>query len=176
MQQPLDCLTVSRLSWDDLARIEGFVTRCTDFFVLIEGAFDATTAAHDLLQDVPPGIDPGKKHVFAWEAGGEIAAVVDLIEGYPADRDWYVSLFLLAPERRGQGLGRTLWAEAEGWIRRAGGRTARLIVQHQNPAARRFWEAAGFAVEGETVQILPHRENPIWKLRKEIGAPSLTSH
>lgn len=48
------------------------------------------------------------------------------------------------PERRGQGLGAALVAEAEAWFRRRGATFAQVDFAPANTAASGFWQAQGF--------------------------------
>jgi GNAT superfamily N-acetyltransferase len=52
------------------------------------------------------------------------------------------------PEAWGHGVGRRLLADAEAALRQAGFRQATLWVLDDNPRARRFYEASGWAVDG----------------------------
>lgn len=51
-----------------------------------------------------------------------------------------------------------------------GATTVRLIVQKQNPRARRFWERQGFAVEREMVAKAGKLESPVWLLQRSLEA------
>jgi ribosomal protein S18 acetylase RimI-like enzyme len=56
------------------------------------------------------------------------------------------------PNRWGQGLGRTLFTHATGRLASLGYSTAMLWVLESNTRARRFYEIAGWAVDGGTKQ------------------------
>jgi ribosomal protein S18 acetylase RimI-like enzyme len=53
-----------------------------------------------------------------------------------------------------------------------GATTVRLIVQQQNPRARRFWERQGFTVEREMMATAGKLESPVWLLRRDLQAPA----
>jgi ribosomal protein S18 acetylase RimI-like enzyme len=54
----------------------------------------------------------------------------------------------VAPEARGQGLGRRLLDEVEAWIRSVGGRVIRLSVTDRAEAAAALYRSAGFEPDG----------------------------
>jgi ribosomal protein S18 acetylase RimI-like enzyme len=54
----------------------------------------------------------------------------------------------VAPEARGQGLGRRLLDEIEAWIRSVGGRIARLSVTDEAEAAGGLYRGAGYEPDG----------------------------
>lgn len=147
-----------------------FCRQCSEFFTLVAGDAPAENTARLLLQSRPPTVPPAGKHLIGFAQGGEIIALVDLLEGFPEEAEWYVGLLLLAPLQRSRGLGTAVWNAMEGWIRDAGGRRIRLIVQKQNPAAARFWSGVGFAARGEVEQVLSNRTNICWRFEKELTA------
>lgn len=61
---------------------------------------------------------------------------------------WMIHGFRVAPEFRGQGLGRALLDEAGRTVRARGGRKLSLRVLASNRRARAVYAAAGFVVEG----------------------------
>jgi ribosomal protein S18 acetylase RimI-like enzyme len=54
----------------------------------------------------------------------------------------------VAPEARGEGIGRRLLDELEAWIRSVGGRTARLSVTDEAEAAAALYRSAGYEPDG----------------------------
>jgi ribosomal protein S18 acetylase RimI-like enzyme len=61
----------------------------------------------------------------------------------------------VAPEHRGEGLGRRLLGEIEGWIVFCGGASAQLSVADNALVARRLYETAGYRPDGEQSES-PH--------------------
>ena len=159
-------LHASRIAHVDLPALTELCVSCSAFFDMVEGKPGSQQAAEEILRLVPPGKDERCKHLFGFSCDGSLLAVADLGEDYPNDQDWYVALFLVVPASRRSGLGSRIWSRIEEWIRSRGGKDIRLIVQQQNPDARRFWEAHGFAVVDETIQTFPDRENRVWRMLK----------
>ena len=61
----------------------------------------------------------------------------------------------VAPDARGQGLGRRLLVEIESWIASCGGSEVRLSVTNRATAARRLYESAGYELDGRS-EPSPH--------------------
>ena len=57
---------------------------------------------------------------------------------------WYINMFAVLPEARGQGLGAGLMAEAEAQAKAAGHSAIALIVAESNSAATGFYRKLGF--------------------------------
>jgi GNAT superfamily N-acetyltransferase len=158
-----------RLALGDRARVTELCARCREFFTLVVHEPGAEANAVDLLEIGPPGVEPARKHVFGFERDGELVGAADLIEDYPAPGVWCVGLLLLVPEERQQGLGHRLWAALEAWVGGRAGHTVRLVVQEQNPGARRFWTRAGFVLESEVEQVLPTFTQKVARLQKTVA-------
>jgi ribosomal protein S18 acetylase RimI-like enzyme len=168
-------LTVSRITRHDLPALTELCVACSAFFEMVEGKAGSQPIADEILELVAPGKTADDKHLLGIWRDGSLLAVADLAEDYPDAHDWYVALFLVAPASRQRGLGSRIWKAIESWIRQCDGKNIGLIVQHQNPDARRFWEAHGFSVTDEAVQRLPDRENRVWRMHKSKGTEPLAT-
>ena len=58
--------------------------------------------------------------------------------------DWYINMFAILPEARGQGLGARLMAQAEAQAKAAGHSAIALIVAESNGSATGFYRTLGF--------------------------------
>ena len=161
-------LTAKKLAPSDETAITSFCQQCSAFFTLVAGEAHAADTARQLLEARPRSVDVTRKQVIGFERGGQLIAIVDLLEGYPHEANWYVGLLLLSPEERARGIGTAIWNATETWIRGEGGSHARLIVQEQNPDAVRFWRTVGFTANGTTEQISPTRTNRCWCFEKPL--------
>jgi ribosomal protein S18 acetylase RimI-like enzyme len=72
--------------------------------------------------------------------GGALAASV--MVGCDGHRGW-VYYLAVAPERRREGLGRTMMAAAEAWLRERGAPKLQLMVREENEEALGFYAALG---------------------------------
>ena len=161
-------LAVERLSSVDQVAVADLCHRSTEFFELVEGYPASEETAAELLEAVPPGVEPARKHVLGFRRETALIGAVDLIDGYPGTGEWYVGLLLIEPSERGRGLGDAIWSELEGWIRSRGAHAVRLVVQEKNGGALRFWQSHGFVIDGESQQVLPKITNRIWHMRKDL--------
>ncbi|MGZ5444569.1 MAG: GNAT family N-acetyltransferase [Thermoanaerobaculia bacterium] len=160
---------VIRLQQTDLPRLSRLCADCTAFFELIEGQSGGEATAADILGPLAPEHARGTKHVFGLQRDDELIGVAELLDGYPSAQEWFIGLLLLHPEHRRGGLGARVCAALLDWIRVRGGVAVRLVVQHQSPLARVFWERQGFSVEREAVSHVGRLDNPVWILLRQLG-------
>ncbi|MCA9973477.1 MAG: GNAT family N-acetyltransferase [Anaerolineales bacterium] len=84
---------------------------------------------------------------FGMFADGRLVAIA-LTEEQPWNRTLWVWEFHVAPDYRGQGIGRQLMSHVAGVARTLGMRTMVCETQNWNVPAIRFYRAVGFALEG----------------------------
>ena len=169
----VDGRALERLGPADLGRLAELCVRCSDFFELIGGEPATEATAAEILGPLAEKVARGTKHVWGLEEGGRLMAVTELLQDYPAAGEWYVGLFLIAPERRRQGLGARICAAIRDWIAGQGGTTLRLVVQPQNGDARRFWEREGFAIEREVMSRTGRLEGAVAVLKASVSVVSV---
>src|SRR4051812_43110782 len=93
------------ISGDAVEELQVLLERCEAFEILVTGHPPDPHAAEDLVVEVPPDHPLRDKLVIGvWTSQG-LTAAVDLLRHFPAERDWYLGLLLVAPEARNQGLG-----------------------------------------------------------------------
>ncbi|WP_094586314.1 GNAT family N-acetyltransferase [Synechococcus sp. BO 8801] len=165
-------LSFRPLTQADRQRLESLCIACSDFFECIEAQPGGCETAAELLGPLAPDVGSGEKSLVGVEFGRELVGVVELLAGFPGPQEWYVGLLLLHPERRGAGAGTAIWEHLRQQMTQEGATTVRLIVQQQNPRARRFWERQGFTVEREMMATAGKLESPVWLLRRDLQAPA----
>ncbi|WP_200913244.1 GNAT family acetyltransferase [Sphingomonas sp. Leaf10] len=72
------------------------------------------------------------------------AVIGSVMVGYDGHRGWIYYL-AVAPDRQGQGVGRTLFAAAEDWLRALSVPKIQLMVRSDNAVALGFYDAIGLA-------------------------------
>jgi GNAT superfamily N-acetyltransferase len=159
---------VALVSGSAVAELQELLERCADFEVMVTGSPPDVNAAADLLVEVPPDHPLRDKLVIGVWTDQGLTAVIDLLRDFPDPHAWYLGLLLVAPEARGRGLGAAVVAALRLWVAAQGGWTLRLIVQEQNPAARRFWIQQGFVEVGAAVQELEDRTNQVSRLELRL--------
>jgi ribosomal protein S18 acetylase RimI-like enzyme len=77
------------------------------------------------------------------------AIVATAMVGHDGHRGW-VYYVAVDPDRRAQGLGRTIMNAAEDWLRQAGIAKLQLLVRRSNAKAGAFYQSLGYT-EAETI-------------------------
>lgn len=156
----------------DRLRLAELCRECTGFFELVEGQPGGLRTADEILGPPPAHVVSGTKRVFGVERGDRLIGVVEILAGYPGPDEWQIGLLLLSPDVRDAGLGTRVWLGVRSWVSRQGGKLVRLVVQKQNPAARRFWEKQGFTVEKEMVVPAGRLSSSAWVMVLHLAEAS----
>lgn len=82
------------------------------------------------------------------EVDGELVGFVSVGPGTDADTDGELYAIYVLPDHWGSGVGRALMEAGEERLRELGHQHAVLWVLEDNPRARRFYEAAGWTLDG----------------------------
>ena len=98
------------------------------------------------LHLAPPEVDPGDKHYVGFYQDGALAAVMDLIDGYPEERDCFIGFFMMNKSLQGRGIGSELIREVCACLGENGYGAVRLGIDKANPQSTHFWKKNGFAV------------------------------
>lgn len=78
------------------------------------------------------------------------ALIGSAMVGYDGHRGW-VDYVGVDPDRRGEGLGRTLMEAAEAWLKTLGAPKLQFMVRHENTVALGFYERLGYEIQATTV-------------------------
>jgi ribosomal protein S18 acetylase RimI-like enzyme len=121
--------------------IRVFARPDTEAVVELWRAAGLTRPWNDPRRDIERKLTVQPELFLVAEADGEIVGSV--MAGYDGHRGW---LYYLAadPQRRGEGIGRALVAEAEAKLLAMGCPKVQLMVRPDNTAARGFYEALGY--------------------------------
>lgn len=123
----------------DAPAIQAVLDSDAETWRMLEGAALRPDEAAHLLTEVPPGVPLARKYLWL---GNDV--VIDVVEGYPDPRTWYLGLIFIAPRARGAGLGTCLIEELCSYISEHRGSWLRLAVVAENHAARRLYDRLGF--------------------------------
>lgn len=156
------------LGEEDLPRLTDLCAASAAFFDLIAAPGSAAERAIEILGPLPASVARGTKHVLGVARDGDLVAVVELVEDYPAAAEWFLGLLLVHPDARRSGLGSAVWEHLRLWIQGRRGTTIRLLVQKTNPDARRFWERCDFACTGEGVALAGGPSGEAWRMQRTI--------
>mgnify|MGYP001625433427 CR=1 FL=1 len=104
------------------------------------------------LAALPPGRELRHKLFLGLFQGAVLAAVLDLVEGYPDEGSLYIGLLELAVEFHRQGLGTRLVRALKTAAGEAGFSALRLGCYDRNTPGMAFWNAMGFEKEGAVLR------------------------
>lgn len=128
----------------DAADVADLYSRCTDYFLLQDGAGPTLADARGLFTDVPAEKNVGDQTVLGWRGPDGLYAIVAILRDYPHEGTWYLGFMLVDPARRGRGVGRLIYSTVEAWAVAKGAIEIRLAVLEANVSGERFWRSLGF--------------------------------
>lgn len=109
------------------------------------------------LAALPPGKSPADKFYLGFfapegpEGPKTLAAVLDLILGWPRPDTAYLGLFMVAGPLQGRGAGSEILTGCLARLTALGFAAVRLAVDEGNPQSLAFWRKNGFALTGERI-------------------------
>lgn len=116
-----------------------------------------TVPWNDPHRDIATARAAADADVIVGDDAGRIVA--SAMVGYDGHRGW-VYYVAIDADRQGQGLGRSVMAEAEAWFRRRGVPKAELMVRRRNDKVRGFYKALGWTEEPVSVYSRRFDDSP----------------
>ncbi|MBR4193859.1 MAG: GNAT family N-acetyltransferase [Oscillospiraceae bacterium] len=104
------------------------------------------------LHITPPGIGPSDKYYTGFYSETDLAAVLDLIDGYPDQNACWIGFFMMNKRLQGRQLGTEIIQHLCRYLREAGYTMLRLGIDKDNPQSTHFWKKNGFRVVREVKQ------------------------
>jgi GNAT superfamily N-acetyltransferase len=140
-------LTASELAEADLPAVQALYESNPAYFEIAKGELAGPDAAREGFETVPPA---DMSYTRVWrigvhDAAGALVAIIDVVEDLLAPRIWHVGFFMVAGAAQGRGIGRSVYAALEAWMRARGADWSRLGVVAGNVRAERFWRAQGYS-------------------------------
>ena len=116
---------------------------------------DAVPSEQSILRDM--SIVPGKKtledkYYVGFYRGETLAAMMDLIDGYPEDDIAFVGFFMMDISLQGAGEGTKIISRLCAELKNQGFGRVRLGIDKGNPQSTHFWRKNGFQVIREVPQ------------------------
>ena len=111
------------------------------------------------LHLTPPDMPASAKYYVGFYDGSVLAAVMDLIEGYPDEDAAFIGFFMMNRAYQGRQIGSGIVREVCEYLKKTGMKTVRLGIDKGNPQSTHFWKKNGFRVikelaqDGWTVQV-----------------------
>ncbi len=114
---------------------------------------------------LPPGKSMRDKLYIGFFDGDGLAAIMDLILGYPEKSTAFIGLFMVDGSLQGKGVGSAMIRECESALRGCGLKKIRLAADSGNPQSGAFWRKNGFAPTGEEY---PSGDGLVYAMEKMI--------
>ncbi len=101
---------------------------------------------------VPQGKTLEDKYYVGFYRNETLAAIMDLIDGYPEDDIAFVGFFMMEAALQGNGEGTKIISRLCAELKNLGFRRVRLGIDKGNPQSTHFWKKNGFQVIREVLQ------------------------
>ena len=132
----------------DLPLVAALFAAAPDYWLFADKTPPTAAKAAAFFADTPPGCDLDQSHHFGLFLTDHLVGVAQLSIGFPAARDAYIGLMLLAPSAQNQGHGVAFLTYIEHLARARHAPNLFLAVMQANPRGRAFWQRHGFAPTG----------------------------
>ena len=136
---------VRRLGMEDVEAVCALCRSNPQYYQYCGKDFAPETIRAD-MHALPPGIAMAQKYYIGFFDGGTLAAVMDLIDGYPDAACAFIGFFMVAGSLQGQGTGSRIIGETLDFLRAMGMERCRLGIDKGNPQSNHFWRKNGFSV------------------------------
>ena len=100
------------------------------------------------MRALPPGKKMEDKYYLGFFDGEKLAAVIDLIDGYPEPSIVFIRFFMVDKEYQGHGTGSRIIQQVLEALKKDGFTRARLGYVKGNPQSEAFWVKNGFEKTG----------------------------
>ncbi len=162
-----DSFEVRTITQDDLGAVLDVYRQCEDFLAL---GPEPTASMEMVVKDIENSQGEGGVFCGVFAADGGMTGVVDFVPSN-FERDphvAFISLLMIAPSFRSQGIGRRIVELVENEIRKNAQVTAIVsAVQVNNAEGLRFWQKNGYCIVGGP-ELQPD-QTTTFRLRKDFG-------
>ena len=157
---------VRRLGRDDVDAIYE-LCRENRIFYRYHEPFVTKESILDDMEALPPGKSREDKYYVGFFEGGSLAAIMDLILGYPEKNTAFIGLFMTDVRYQHRGVGSQIISGLAAYLSACGCekirlgvgfRRLRLGVDKGNPQSHAFWTKNRFQTIGEARYIVMERE------------------
>ncbi|MBC2266254.1 GNAT family N-acetyltransferase [Listeria farberi] len=143
---------VKFLSEKDVALAEAVCTASEDYYLIEQNKPASKSDALKIITEIPNGKTRFDKFVLAvLDENEKPIGLVDIVSDYPRKGRWFIGLFLLTPDARGNGLGKVLHQTIKEWANDGGADSLALGILAENEKGRGFFEYLGYSKQ-ETKQ------------------------
>ena len=139
---------VRRMCGADVPTIYAMTSRNVQYYAHCGRPNTAADVEED-LRVTPPGKSLDDKYYVGYYDGARLAAVLDLIAGYPDERTAYIGFFMLNVDDQGRGTGNAMVEALCAYLRQAGFEAVRLGFERDIPQSSHFLMKNGFKPVGQ---------------------------
>ena len=166
--------TTRTLTKADAGPLQRLYERCDDYAWLMEGVPPPPNAALEEFDAVPEGRTIRDKFMVGlFHRDGPVVGMIEGLRRYPDEVTWWLGLMMLAPEHRGEGVGRWFYEAFERWVMDQGVRRIELTVVEENARGFRFWRRQGFHEVGSRVpKRFGNKQHRVIFMRRTVAAPT----
>lgn len=123
-----------------------------ELFYQYHPPFATKESIMDDMEALPPGKTEKDKYYVGYFKGNELAAVLDLILGYPNEKTAYIGFFMMNKEYQGKGIGTQIISECAEHLADLKFEKIRLAIDKGNPQSEAFWTKNKFIKIGDEVR------------------------
>lgn len=119
----------------------------------------------DDMQALPPGKTENDKYYVGYFKGKELAAVLDLILGYPNEKTVYFGFFMVDKVYQGKGIGTQIISECADYLAKLKFEKIRLAIDRGNPQSEAFWTKNGLK---KTEEMVKNQESAYIPMERQL--------
>ena len=131
--------TVRKMTQEDAKLIYKMTSKNLQYYEYC-GRMNTLEDIYNDLEILPPGKSIKDKYYVGYFDGEELAAVMDLIDGFPDERTAYIGFFMMNIEYQGKGIGTKIITELIEYLKMADFASVRLGYDKDNPQSSHFWK------------------------------------
>lgn len=136
---------IKHLSLENNKIVEKLCDKCSDYYILHEGILPSKEEINKIFTTLPPNKNYEDKFVLGiYKFRDELVGIVDIVKDFPTVGEWMLGLMLIAPEERGNGLGKIVHEALIRWVINLGAKSFRIGVIEDNYMGTNFWLSLGY--------------------------------
>jgi len=121
-----------------------------DYYQHLQKNLVPNSLEKELLR-LPAGKQSEDKHYLGFFKGNQLAAILDLIDGYPDKSTAFIGFFMLSTDFQGQGMGSRVIGDVTKGLKTMGYKKVRLGIAATNKNAKAFWTRNGFSAVSDAI-------------------------
>ena len=140
---------VRRITPEDISDVYELCRSNRKYYEHTKNPAPTVESLTEIITRVPDGAGEGNKCFVGFYDGERLAAVLDLITGYPGENDAFIGWFMVDGRLQRQGIGSRIFADVRAAMAGQGYDLLTLSCEKENREAIAFWQAQGFTARAE---------------------------